>query len=142
MLLRDPTNQLLFKRIFIQHCVNQRLLEGSCFKTSHPHFCHLFAQESFLVDIYFRNTHGFFFFLFFFLNELLVALKAINLFGSLSSFVGILFLASSFFFTVAKKGSIMLPLLISCLQSPCAVILELPQNKVCHCFHCFPIYLP
>ena len=31
-------------------------------------------------------------------------------------------------------------LLISCLQSPSAVILE-PQNKVCHCFHCFPVYL-
>ena len=33
-------------------------------------------------------------------------------------------------------------LLISWLQSPSAVILELPQNKVCHCFHCFSIYLP
>ena len=33
------------------------------------------------------------------------------------------------------------PLLISWLQSPSAVILE-PKNKVCHCFHCFPIYLP
>ena len=32
-------------------------------------------------------------------------------------------------------------LLISWLQSPSAMILE-PQNKVCHCFHCFPIYLP
>ena len=28
-------------------------------------------------------------------------------------------------------------LLISWLQSPSAVILEPPQNKVCHCFHCF-----
>ena len=33
-------------------------------------------------------------------------------------------------------------LLISCLQSPSAVILEPPPNKVCHCFHWFPIYLP
>ena len=34
-------------------------------------------------------------------------------------------------------------LLISWLQSPSTVILEpAPQNKVCHCFHCFPIYLP
>ena len=33
-------------------------------------------------------------------------------------------------------------LLISWLQSPSAVILEHPQNKVCHCFHCFPIYFP
>ena len=33
-------------------------------------------------------------------------------------------------------------LLISCLQSPSAVILESPQNKICHYFHCFPIYLP
>ena len=32
-------------------------------------------------------------------------------------------------------------LLISWLQSPSAVILELPKI-VCHCFHCFPIYLP
>ena len=33
-------------------------------------------------------------------------------------------------------------LLISWLQSPSAVILELPQNKVSQGFHCFPIYLP
>ena len=33
-------------------------------------------------------------------------------------------------------------LLISWLQSPSAVILELKKNKICHCFHCFPIYLP
>ena len=33
-------------------------------------------------------------------------------------------------------------LLISWLPSPSAVILEPPQNKVCHCFHCFPIYFP
>ena len=33
-------------------------------------------------------------------------------------------------------------LLISWLQSPSAVILEPRQNKVCHCFHCFPIYFP
>ena len=32
-------------------------------------------------------------------------------------------------------------LLISWLQSPSAVILEHPPNKVCHCFQCFPIYL-
>ena len=33
-------------------------------------------------------------------------------------------------------------LLISWLQSPSAVILEPPKNKVSLCFHCFPIYLP
>ena len=33
-------------------------------------------------------------------------------------------------------------LLISWLQSPSAVILEPPKNKVSQCFHCFPIYLP
>ena len=33
-------------------------------------------------------------------------------------------------------------LLTSWLQSPSAVILDSPQNKVSHCFHCFPIYLP
>ena len=31
-------------------------------------------------------------------------------------------------------------LLISSLQSPSAVILEL-KKIICHCFHCFPIYL-
>ena len=33
-------------------------------------------------------------------------------------------------------------LLISWLQSPSAVILEPPKNKVWHCFHCFPNYFP
>ena len=33
-------------------------------------------------------------------------------------------------------------LFISWLQSPSAVILEPPRIKVCHCFHCFPMYLP
>ena len=33
-------------------------------------------------------------------------------------------------------------LLISRLQSPSAVIWSPPQNKVSHCFHCIPIYLP
>ena len=33
-------------------------------------------------------------------------------------------------------------LLILWLKSPSAVILEPPQNKVSHCFYCFPIYLP
>ena len=33
-------------------------------------------------------------------------------------------------------------LLISWLHSQSAVILEPPKNKVSHCFHCLPIYLP
>ena len=33
-------------------------------------------------------------------------------------------------------------LLISWLQSPSAVILEPPQNKVWHCFHCLPTHFP
>ena len=33
-------------------------------------------------------------------------------------------------------------LLILWLQLPSAVILEPLPKKVCHCFHCFPIYLP
>ena len=33
-------------------------------------------------------------------------------------------------------------LLISWLQSRSVVILEPQKNKVSHCFHCFPIYLP
>ena len=31
---------------------------------------------------------------------------------------------------------------ISWLQSPSVVILRTAKNKVCHCFHCFPFYLP
>ena len=53
---------------------------------------------------------------------------------------------SLFFNMVFSFVIIFLPrrkhLLILCLQSPSAVILEPPQNKVCHCFHCFPIYFP
>ena len=33
-------------------------------------------------------------------------------------------------------------LFISWLQSPSAVIFWAQENKVCYCFHCFPIYLP
>ena len=33
-------------------------------------------------------------------------------------------------------------LLILWLHSPSAVILDHPENKVSHCFHCFPISLP
>ena len=33
-------------------------------------------------------------------------------------------------------------LLISRLQLPSAVIWEPQKNKVSHCFHCFPVYLP
>ena len=33
-------------------------------------------------------------------------------------------------------------LLISRLQSLFTVILEPPENKICHCFHVFPFYLP
>ena len=33
-------------------------------------------------------------------------------------------------------------LLISWLQLPSAVILEPPQSKISHCFHCLPVYLP
>ena len=33
-------------------------------------------------------------------------------------------------------------LIISWVQSRSALILEPPKNKVSHCFHCFPIYLP
>ena len=33
-------------------------------------------------------------------------------------------------------------LLLLWLQSPLAVILEPPKNKVCHYFHCFSIYCP
>ena len=53
---------------------------------------------------------------------------------------------SLFFNTLSRFVITFLPrskrLLISWLQSPPAVILEPPQDKVCHYFHCFPIYLP
>ena len=52
---------------------------------------------------------------------------------------------SLLFHMLSKLVTTFLPrskrLLISWLQSPSAVILE-PKSKVCHCFHCFPIYLP
>ena len=56
--------------------------------------------------------------------------KVVSLLFNMLSRLVIAFLASS------KR------LLILWLQSPFAVILEPPQNKVCHCFPCFPIYLP
>ena len=33
-------------------------------------------------------------------------------------------------------------LLILWLQLPSAVIFGVSKNKICHCFHCFPIYSP
>ena len=53
---------------------------------------------------------------------------------------------SLFFNTLSRFIIAFLPrskhLLISWLQSPSAVILEVPSKNVCHCSHCFPIYLP
>ena len=57
-------------------------------------------------------------------------------------------ITSLFFYKLSRLVITFLPrskcLLISRLQSPSAVILDLtpPPNKVCHCFHYFPIYLP
>ena len=52
---------------------------------------------------------------------------------------------SLLFNTLSRLDIAFLPrskqLLISWLQSPSAVILE-PKKTVCHCSHCFPIYLP
>ena len=52
---------------------------------------------------------------------------------------------SVFFNTLLRFVTGFLPrskhLLISWLQSLSVVILEPPKNKVCYCFHCFPIYL-
>ena len=51
----------------------------------------------------------------------------------------------SLLFNTSKFVKALLPrskrLLISWLQSLSTVILE-PKKIVCHCFHCFPIYLP
>ena len=53
---------------------------------------------------------------------------------------------SLLFNTLSRFVIVFLPrskrLLISWLQSPSAMILEASPNEVCHCFHCFPIYLP
>ena len=53
---------------------------------------------------------------------------------------------SLLFNTLSRLVMVFLPrskcLLISRLQSPSAVIFGAPQNKVSHCFHCFPIYFP
>ena len=54
--------------------------------------------------------------------------------------------AMSLLFNMLSRFITFLPrskhLFISWLQSPSAVILEPPKNKVCHCFYCFPIYFP
>ena len=57
-----------------------------------------------------------------------------------------IFVSKTWFFNMLSRFVIaFLPkskcLLISWLQSPCAVISE-PPKIVSHCFHCFPIYLP
>ena len=56
--------------------------------------------------------------------------KAMSLFFNMLSKLGITFL-------LRRKR-----LLISWLQSPSAVFFGAQKSKVCHCFHCFPIYLP
>ena len=66
--------------------------------------------------------------------------KVMSLLFNMLSRLVITFLARSKHLLARSKH-----LLISWLQSPSAVILECPprpQNKVCYCFHCFPIYLP
>ena len=51
---------------------------------------------------------------------------------------------SLIFNTLSRLVTAFLPrskyLLISWLQSPCSDF-GVKENKVCHCFHCFPIYL-
>ena len=46
---------------------------------------------------------------------------------------------SSFIITFLSRSK---RLLISCMQSLSPVILDPKKNKVSHCLHCFPIYLP
>ena len=52
---------------------------------------------------------------------------------------------SLLFNMLSRLATTLLPrskrLLISWLQSPSAEILENPKKIVCHCFHCFPMYL-
>ena len=54
--------------------------------------------------------------------------------------------ASVLFNMLSRLVIVFLPrskhLLISWLQSPSAVDFGAPKNKICHCFHCFPNYLP
>ena len=53
---------------------------------------------------------------------------------------------SLLFNTLSRLGMAFIPrsksLLFSWLGSPSAVILEPKKHIDCHCFHCFPIYLP
>ena len=66
-----------------------------------------------------------------------IALTRRTLFGKVMSLL--LNMLSRFVITFLPRSK---RLLISWLQSPSAVILEPPQNKVWHCFYCFPIYFP
>ena len=66
--------------------------------------------------------------------------KALSRWASVSKVISLLFNMLSRLVIVFLPRSKCL--LISWLQSPSAVILEPPQNKVRHCFHCFPMYLP
>ena len=62
---------------------------------------------------------------------------------TIQTFVG---KAMSLLFMLSRLVIAFLPrnkhLLISQLQSSSAVILEPKENEFCHCFHCFPIYMP
>ena len=49
---------------------------------------------------------------------------------------------SLLFNRLSRLVIVFLPRSNSLLISPSAMILEPPKNKVSHCFHCFPIYLP
>ena len=66
-----------------------------------------------------------------------IALTRQTLFGKVMS---LLFNMLSRFVTAFLPRS--KQLLISWLQSPSAVIFGVQENKACHCFHFFPIYLP
>ena len=63
---------------------------------------------------------------------------------ALTTWTFVLKVMSLLFKTLSRFVIAFLPrskcLLISWLKSPSAVIFE--PKKICHCFHCFPIYLP
>ena len=65
-----------------------------------------------------------------------IALTRCNLVGKVISLL--LSMLSRLFIAFLPRSKC---LLISWLQLPSAVLLE-PKKIVCHCFHCFPIYLP
>ena len=65
---------------------------------------------------------------------------ALTIWTFVGKVISLLFITlSSFVIAILKRSK---SLLISWLQSPCAVIFGAHENEIWYCFHIFPIYLP